>query len=155
MEGPAGLRAALLKHQDMFQMAFTENLLTYALGRRIAYTDMPLIRQITRDAAKKDNKLSAYVMGVVNSPASRWAWPTRPITSGARPTRRRRSSDNYLPGIRDQDSRSKHVSHSEASLTPHDPQGRRGDHGAAVPRGDDSRPRLGAGREGQGSPGGD
>ena len=35
MSGPAGLRAALLKHQDAFLLSFTENLMTYALGRRI------------------------------------------------------------------------------------------------------------------------
>ncbi|MEO7135310.1 MAG: DUF1592 domain-containing protein, partial [Vicinamibacterales bacterium] len=69
MEGPAGLRAALLKHQDMFLTGFTESMLTYALGRRVEYTDMPMIRAIVRDAGKKDNKLSAFVLGVVNSPA--------------------------------------------------------------------------------------
>ena len=69
MEGTAGLRAALLKHQDMFELAFTESMMTYALGRRIDYTDAPMIRAVIRDAVKKDNKLSAYVMGVVNSPA--------------------------------------------------------------------------------------
>jgi hypothetical protein len=69
MEGPAGLRAALLKHSDMFLMGFTESLMTYAIGRRIEYSDMPTIRGIVRDASKKDNKLSAFVLGVVNSPA--------------------------------------------------------------------------------------
>jgi hypothetical protein len=69
MDGPAGLRAALLKHQDMFLTSFTESLMTYALGRRIEYTDMPLIRTVVRDAAKKDNKFSAFVLAVVNSPA--------------------------------------------------------------------------------------
>jgi hypothetical protein len=69
MDGPAGLRAALLKHQDMFLTGFTESLMTYALGRRVEYTDEPLVRAIVRDAAKKDNKLSAFIMGVVNSPA--------------------------------------------------------------------------------------
>jgi hypothetical protein len=69
MEGPAGLRAALIKHQDMFLTGFTESLLTYALGRRVEYTDMPMIRAIVRDAAKKDNKLSAFILGVVNSNA--------------------------------------------------------------------------------------
>jgi hypothetical protein len=71
MEGPAGLRAALLKHQDMFLTGFTESLMTYALGRRVEYTDMPAIRAIVRDAAKKNNKLSAFVLGVVNSNAFR------------------------------------------------------------------------------------
>ena len=69
MEGPAGLRAALIKHQDMFLTGFTESLLTYALGRRIEYTDMPMIRAIVRDAAKKDDKISAFILGVVNSSA--------------------------------------------------------------------------------------
>ena len=69
MEGAAGLRAALVKHQDMFFTSFTESMLTYALGRRLDYTDQPLVRSIMREAGKKDNKLSAYVMGVVNSPA--------------------------------------------------------------------------------------
>ena len=69
MEGPAGLRAALLKHQDMFLTGFTESLMTYATGRRIEFSDMPAIRAIVRDASKKDNKLSAFVMGVVNSAA--------------------------------------------------------------------------------------
>ena len=58
-----------MKHQDMFFTSFTESLLTYAVGRRVEYTDMPLVRSIIRDAAKKDNKLSAFVLGVVNSPA--------------------------------------------------------------------------------------
>jgi Protein of unknown function (DUF1592)/Protein of unknown function (DUF1588)/Protein of unknown function (DUF1587)/Protein of unknown function (DUF1585)/Protein of unknown function (DUF1595) len=69
MEGPAGLRAALLKHQDMFLTGFTESLLTYALGRRVEYSDMPMVRAIVRDAAKKDNKFSAFILGVVNSNA--------------------------------------------------------------------------------------
>jgi hypothetical protein len=71
MEGPAGLRAALLKHQDMFLTGFTESLMTYALGRRIEYTDMPMIRAIVRDAAKKDSRISAFILGVVNSNAFR------------------------------------------------------------------------------------
>jgi mono/diheme cytochrome c family protein len=69
MNGPAGLRAALLKHQDMFVLSFTERLMTYSLGRRVEYFDMPAIRKIMRDAAKENNRFSAFVMGVVNSRA--------------------------------------------------------------------------------------
>ncbi len=68
MDGPAGLRAALLKHSDVFLTSFTESLMTYALGRRLEYTDMPAIRAVVRDAGKSGNKLSAFVLGVVNSP---------------------------------------------------------------------------------------
>jgi mono/diheme cytochrome c family protein len=71
MTGPAGLRAALLKHQDAFMLSFTERLMTYALGRRMEYYDMPAIRSLLRDAAKSDHRFSAFVMGVVTSPAFR------------------------------------------------------------------------------------
>jgi hypothetical protein len=50
-------------------------LLTYAIGRRVEYADMPTVRAVVRDAAKANNKLSAYVMGIVNSPAFRMAKP--------------------------------------------------------------------------------
>jgi mono/diheme cytochrome c family protein len=69
MTGPAGLRAALLKHQDMLILSFTERLMTYSLGRRVEPFDMPAIRKIVRDAAKEQNRFSAFVMGVVNSRA--------------------------------------------------------------------------------------
>ena len=71
MEGPSGLRTALMKHADMFLTSFTESLMTYALGRRLEHTDMPAVRAIVRDAGKKGDRLSAYVMGVVNSSAFR------------------------------------------------------------------------------------
>ena len=35
--GRRGLREALLKHSDVFLRSFTENLMTYALGRRVEY----------------------------------------------------------------------------------------------------------------------
>jgi hypothetical protein len=73
MTGPNGLRAALLKHQDMFFTSFTESLLTYSLGRRVEYYDMPAIRKIVRDAAKDNHRFSAFVLGVVNSRAFQMA----------------------------------------------------------------------------------
>jgi hypothetical protein len=69
MSGPAGLRAALLKHSDAFVQSFTERLLTYAVGRRVEYYDMPAIRAIVRDAARNNNRFSSFVMGVVTSKA--------------------------------------------------------------------------------------
>jgi mono/diheme cytochrome c family protein len=69
LDGPAGLRAALLKRQDVFLQTFAENLLTYALGRRTEFTDMPAIRRVVRDAGKDGHRLSAYINGIVNSAA--------------------------------------------------------------------------------------
>jgi hypothetical protein len=69
INGPAGLRDAMLKHQSVFLETFTQNLMTYALGRRIEYTDMPAIRRIVRDAEKNGFKISSFVNGIVNSAA--------------------------------------------------------------------------------------
>ena len=71
MEGPAGLRNALLKHKDAFLLSFTERLMTYATGRRMQSYDMPTVRRVIRDAAKQDYKMSAFILGVVNSTAFR------------------------------------------------------------------------------------
>jgi Protein of unknown function (DUF1592)/Protein of unknown function (DUF1588)/Protein of unknown function (DUF1587)/Protein of unknown function (DUF1585)/Protein of unknown function (DUF1595) len=78
MNGPDGLRDALMRHQDMVLRSFAENLMTYAIGRRVEYTDMPAIRAVVRDAAKSDNRFSAFVLGVVNSAAFRMAKPEAP-----------------------------------------------------------------------------
>jgi mono/diheme cytochrome c family protein len=71
IDGPAGLRDALLKHQDVFLQTFTENLMTYALGRRVEYYDMPTVRAIVRDAAQHDYRMSSFILGIVNSAAFR------------------------------------------------------------------------------------
>ena len=75
MAGPAGLRDALMKHSDMVLRSFTENLLTYAIGRRVEYADMPTVRAIIKDAAKNDYHLSSFILGVVNSGAFRMVKP--------------------------------------------------------------------------------
>jgi hypothetical protein len=43
--------------------------MTYALGRRVEYYDMPTVRAIVRGAAKSDERMSAFVLGIVNSAA--------------------------------------------------------------------------------------
>ncbi|MCA1585865.1 MAG: DUF1588 domain-containing protein [Acidobacteria bacterium] len=69
MNGPADLRGALLKHQDAFLLSFTESLMTYALGRRVETFDMPAVRRIIHAAERQDLRLSAFIMGVIESPA--------------------------------------------------------------------------------------
>jgi hypothetical protein len=69
IDGPASLRDALLKHQDVFLQTFTENLMTYALGRRVEYFDMPAVRTIVGQAAKTDLRFSSFVLGIINSAA--------------------------------------------------------------------------------------
>jgi hypothetical protein len=83
MEGPAGLRNALIKHQDVFLLSFTENMLTYALGRRVEHSDMPMVRAIVRDARKQNYKMSAFVASIANSQAFRMAAPEAPAPKNA------------------------------------------------------------------------
>jgi hypothetical protein len=67
VDGPVSLRKALLSHPDQFVRTLTEKLVTYGLGRGVEYYDMPLVRAITRDAAKQNYRFSAIVLGIVKS----------------------------------------------------------------------------------------
>ncbi len=73
LDGPIGLRNALLKHQDVIMLSFTESLMTYALGRRVEPYDMPAVRAIARDAKRNNYKFSSFIAGVANSAAFRMA----------------------------------------------------------------------------------
>ncbi len=67
VDGPASLRAALLGRSDAFVTTVAEELLTYALGRRLEYYDMPTVRRIVEQARAEDYRFSALVLGVVQS----------------------------------------------------------------------------------------
>jgi hypothetical protein len=67
LTGPADLRRALLTYSDAFVRNLTENLMTYAIGRRVEYYDMPAVRTIARDAARQGHRVSALVLGIVKS----------------------------------------------------------------------------------------
>jgi hypothetical protein len=94
LNGPADLRAALLKRQDVVLLCFTENLMTYAIGRRVEHHDMPAIRAIVRDAARSNNRMSAFIFGVVNSA------PFRMNRAGEDLTRLRRDTAAARPAVR-------------------------------------------------------
>jgi len=66
------LRRALADRPDhQFVQAFTENLLTYALGRSLDYRDMPTVRRIVRQAAADNYRVKTIVLGVIASDAFR------------------------------------------------------------------------------------
>jgi hypothetical protein len=68
IDGPIGLRKWLVaNYSDQFVEVAAEKLLTYALGRGVEYQDMPLVRSISHDAVKQQDRFSALVMGVVRS----------------------------------------------------------------------------------------
>jgi mono/diheme cytochrome c family protein len=67
LDGPGSLRKALLDRRDAIAATATEKLLTYALGRRVEYFDMPAVRTIVRDAASSNYRFSSLVEGIVKS----------------------------------------------------------------------------------------
>ncbi len=69
LHSPGDLRQALQNHSTSLIRTFTENLMAYALGRRVEYYDMPAIRAIERAAAANDNRMSSFILGIVRSPA--------------------------------------------------------------------------------------
>jgi hypothetical protein len=72
IRGLDDLRKALADRPDhQFVQAFTENLMTYALGRSLDYRDMPTVRRIVRQAAADNYRFKAIVLGVISSDAFR------------------------------------------------------------------------------------
>jgi hypothetical protein len=67
VDGPAALRRAILSRPDAFAGVLTERLLTYALGRGVEPSDMPVVRRIVTSAAADDYRFQAIVMGIVTS----------------------------------------------------------------------------------------
>jgi hypothetical protein len=70
--GPAELRAGLLKYRDAYYANIAQKLLGYALGRearawRVYDYEMPSVRAIVREAAANDYRWSSIVLGIVKS----------------------------------------------------------------------------------------
>jgi len=84
LAGPADLRAALLKRSDALVRTFTENLMTFALGRRLSHEDMPALRGIVRQASADGQRLSAFVLAVVKSTAFRMKAAEAATATGGR-----------------------------------------------------------------------
>jgi hypothetical protein len=117
MQGPQGLREAILKHQDVFLLSFTESLMTYGLGRRVEHFDLPTVRAIVRDAEKADFRMSQFMLGSSRARRSRWAAPRR-----LRPRKSDRGAESMFIT-------QKHISRRTAL------KGHGRDRGAAVPGG--------------------
>jgi hypothetical protein len=65
--GAGELRDLLVSRRQEFTSAFVEKLLTYAIGRGVEYYDQPTVRAIMREAAPKDYRWSAIILGIARS----------------------------------------------------------------------------------------
>jgi len=68
VDGPVAMRNAILKRPDAFATVLTTRLLTYALGRGLEPSDMPIVRKIVKRAAQDDYRFAAIIAGIVESP---------------------------------------------------------------------------------------
>jgi hypothetical protein len=66
---PRELATALIKRPIPLVRAFTENLMAYALGRRIEDFDQPTIRSISSSAEESGYRMSSFILGIVKSNA--------------------------------------------------------------------------------------
>jgi len=71
VSNPVELQQVLLKRPIPLLRTFTQNLMAYALGRRVEYYDQPAVRQIVRQAEQEDYRISSFILGVVRSDAFR------------------------------------------------------------------------------------
>ena len=69
VDGIVSLRKALMRNPEIFVGTFVEKMMTYALGRGVAATDMPTVRQIVRDGGSQNYRFASMVEGIVNSAA--------------------------------------------------------------------------------------
>jgi len=69
VDGVVSLRRALLRQPEMFVDTVVEKMMTFALGRGVAASDMPSVRTIIRDAASREYRFSSLVLGIVKSPS--------------------------------------------------------------------------------------
>jgi len=67
VDGPIALRTAILSRPDAFATVLTERLMTYALGRGVEPSDMPVVRSIVRKSAPNNYRLESIVLSIVES----------------------------------------------------------------------------------------
>ena len=68
VDGPIALREAILKRPEAFATVVTTRLMTYALGRGLEPSDMPIVRKIVKRAALDDYRFATIISGIVESP---------------------------------------------------------------------------------------
>jgi hypothetical protein len=79
LTSPKALTTALAKRPIPIVRSFTENLMAYAIGRRVEDFDQPTVRMIAKQAEAKNYKISSFILGVVNSSAFRSKRAEAPI----------------------------------------------------------------------------
>jgi mono/diheme cytochrome c family protein len=67
VNGPVALRNAILSRPEAFMTVLTERIMTYALGRGVEPSDMPVVRSIVKKAGQNNYRLASVVQSIVES----------------------------------------------------------------------------------------
>jgi hypothetical protein len=67
VDGPVALRNAILSRPDAFATILTERMMTYALGRGVEPSDMPVVRSIVKKASQNNYRLESIVQSIIES----------------------------------------------------------------------------------------
>jgi len=65
--GPDQLKEILVANRDAFAQGMAEKMTIYALGRGLEPADRPAIRAVAQRVAQSGYRISAMVLGIVNS----------------------------------------------------------------------------------------
>jgi len=68
VDGAEGLKKVILSRRDEFVECLAAKMLTYALGRGLEPSDMPVVRKIVKKAAADDYRFATIIAGIVDSP---------------------------------------------------------------------------------------
>ena len=81
---PAEVADALLARPVPLMRSLTENLMAYALARRVEYYDQPTVRSIVDDAEENgEYRMQSLILGVVSSDAFRMKQAAMPVAEQA------------------------------------------------------------------------
>ena len=72
VNGPNDLRESLIADPAMFSRTVTTRLMTFALGRPVEASDMPLVRSLVQNAATEEYRFSSLIKGIVSSAAFKY-----------------------------------------------------------------------------------
>jgi hypothetical protein len=97
---PAELQQAMLKRPVPLMRSFTQNLMAYALGRRVEWYDAPTVRRIELAARKDNYRLNDFILGVVKSDAFRMRKVVAEQPTKAAPASSPANTDSKAPAAR-------------------------------------------------------
>jgi hypothetical protein len=82
VDGPVALRDAILRRPDVFVTTLANRMLTYALGRGLEPSDMPVVRRIVKRAAQNDYRFASIILGIVESAPFQMRATLEPVETG-------------------------------------------------------------------------